>query len=298
MKKISVLITTHNSIKHIEECLDSILNQGFKDYEIIVIDNASQDMTREIARNKYPEMTLVKNATNYGISKAWNQGIALARGCYICCINDDVRLHSDFLANIYKAIESDIRVGAVQPKVLQPDGRHLDTAGIALSFLRRFYDIGNGKENGDGYNMKKYIFGACDATVVYRREALAAVGRAGEYFDEDFFCLVEDVDLSWRMQKAGWHTLYCPEAVCTHYRGLSRKKNGFTQYLNMRNRYLMIIKNESAAGFLRFLFILAVYDLWRTLYMAAVHPRYCLKALNDTLRLSSRMIKKRWTTRI
>lgn len=297
MKKISILVTTHNSTQHIEQCLDSILNQSFRDYEIIMIDNASQDMTREIARNKYPQILLIENNMNYGISKAWNQGIALAKGSYICCINDDVRLQRDFLANIYNAIESDGSIGTVQPKVLQPDGRHIDTAGIALSFLRRFYDIGSGKENDGGYNMKKYIFGACDAAAVYRREALAAVRRAGEYFDEDFFCLVEDVDLSWRMQKAGWQTLYCPDAVCTHYRGLSRKRNEFTQYLNMRNRYLMILKNESALGFFKFLFVLAVYDIWRTLYMAILHPRYCLRAIADTARLSSRMVKKRWITR-
>ena len=297
MKKISIIITTHNSARHIGPCLDSIFSQSFKDHEIIVIDNASEDTTREIARNKYPGIILIENNMNYGISKAWNQGIARAQGNYICCINDDVRLESDFLAKIYRAIEGDASVGAVQPKVLQPDGRHMDTAGITLSFLRRFYDIGSGQENGNGYDIKKYIFGACDAAVIYRRKALAAVRQAGEYFDEDFFCLVEDVDLSWRMQKAGWKALYCPDAICTHYRGLSRKRNAFTQYLNMRNRYLMILKNESALGFLRFLFVFLAYDIWRMLYMAAVHPRYCLKALVDTLRLSPRMAEKRWTIR-
>jgi GT2 family glycosyltransferase len=293
MKEVSIILVTYNSAAHIQYCMDSILIQELSDYELTVIDNASTDETKTILKNRYPGISFIENAQNYGYSKALNQGITKADAKFILCLNDDIKLNRDFLTNIHKAINSNDDIGAVQPKVLKPDGKTIDTTGIFLSFFRRFYDIGKGQKDGIKFAKQKYVFGASAAGVLYRKEALESVKQSDEYFDEDFFCLVEDIDLSWRMQKKGWRILYYPNAVCMHTRGISGRKDSFTQYLSMRNRYLMMLKNESLLGLFKFQIIFFIYDLWRNLYMLLINTTYFLQASYEIIRLSPKMIKKR-----
>lgn len=293
MGLISVVIVTYNSKENIESYLDSVFAQKYEDREIIIIDNASKDGTKEILKSKYPRITMIENPENYGYSKALNQGIANTRGEFILCLNDDVKLkNSDFLTVACNTMNKNERIGAIQPKMLKPDGA-IDTTGIYLSFLRRFYDLNSNKIDAPELNRQKYVFGACNAAVFYRRKALEEIKQDSEYFDEDFFCLVEDVDISWRMQKKFWQVVYQPNTICIHNRGLSRRKDKFSHYLSMRNRYLMIIKNESWWGFLRFPFILLVYDLWRNLFMLMVNHKYFLKAYYEIGILLPKMLNKR-----
>lgn len=293
MKEISIILVTYNYGRQIQECLDSILEQDFKDYEIIIVDNASDDDTRKILIDKYVNIRLIENPKNYGYSMALNQGIVKANGKFILCLNHDIRLKSNFLKSVYEAIKNKDKVGAVQPRILKQDQKIIDTSGIFLSFCRRFYDIGSEEMDGEEFARQRYIFGACAAVALYRKEALETIKQGEEYFDEDFFCIAEDVDISWRMQKKGWKILYCPEAVCVHAGGISRKKDNLNQFFSMRNRYLLILKNESLLGFLRLPIVFLVYDLWRNLYMLLFNPKYFLKASYDVIKLSPKMIKKR-----
>jgi GT2 family glycosyltransferase len=293
MALISIIVVTYNSIARIESCLASVLAQKSHDFELIVIDNSSTDGTKEALRNKVPGLKLIENPVNYGYAKALNQGIAVSAGEFMLCLNDDIVLkNDDFLTMISEGINKDKYCGAIQPKLLKPDGT-IDTTGIHLSFLRRFYDLNHGKIDAPKLNTEQYIFGACDAAVLYRRKALEEIRQADEYFDEDFFGLVEDVDISWRLKKKGWRTLYQPDAVGIHNRGLSRRQDNFTQYLNMRNRYLMMLKNETLAGFLRLPLIFLVYDLWRNLFMLVTNPGYSLKAYYEILTWLPKMLGKR-----
>jgi GT2 family glycosyltransferase len=290
---ISILIVTRNSERRIEPCLDSVLASAAAEYELIVVDNASGDQTKPIIKNRYPRARVIENRENLGYAKALNQGIRAAAGDFILCLNDDAELADPgAVAIMYEALKADGNAGALQPKVLGADGR-IDTAGIRLSFLRRYYDIDNGKASFSGPAQSSYIFGACNAAVMYRRSALESVRQGDEYFDEDFFCLVEDVDLSWRMQRKGWRTLYRPDAVCRHARGLSRRKDSYARSLNMRNRYLMLIKNESLWGFLRLPIVFLVYDVWRNLFMLIINPINFLKSLYSVAVLSPKMVAKR-----
>lgn len=293
MGEISIILVTHNSTGHIDHCLDSIFAQGFNDYELTVIDNASKDETKSILKNRYPDIPLIENAQNYGYAKALNQGITKANAKFILCLNDDIKLNADFLANIHKAIKTNESIAAVQPKVFKPGEEKIDTTGIRLSFSRRFYDAGNDETDRIEFAKQRYVFGASAAAALYRKEALESVKQADEYFDEDFFCIAEDVDISWRLQKKGWKTLYYPDAACIHSGGISRNNNDISQYYSMRNRYLMMLKNESLLGLFRFPIIFFIYDLWRNLYMLIINTRYFLKAIYEIIRLSSKMMKKR-----
>lgn len=294
MKSISVIIVTYNSSTYIESCLDSVFAQDFDDYEVIIIDNASEDRTKSIIKDKYPDILLIENQKNYGPCFARNQGIMKANGRFILCLDHDVKLLNHFLKNIYKAIEREDNLGAVQPKILMNDAKTIYSTGIYPSWLRRFYDIGNGKNDSWEFEKKKLVFGTSAAASLYRKEALESIKQGEEYFDSDFFYFFEDVDVSWRMQKKGWHILYTPDAVCLHIGGRSRNKDKISQYLSLRNRYLLILKNESWLGLLRLFFVFFIYDLWRNLFMLIVNPKYFLKAGFEIIRLSPKMIRKRF----
>lgn len=293
MKAISIILVTYNSSAHIESCLDSIFNQNFDDYEVIVIDNASTDDTKSLIRAKYRDVTLLDNSDNFGPCYARNQGIAEAGGKFILCLDHDVKLLSNFLENMRETIESQDTIGAVGAKILRANSKTIYSTGIYLSYLWRFYDIGSGREDGPEFREKKYVFGVCAAAAIYRREALEAIKQGEEYFDEDFFYFLEDVDISWRMRKKGWHLMYEPDAECLHIGGRSRKKDKISQYLCMRNRYLLIMKNESPRGLSRCLIVFFIYDLWRALFMLIINNKYLLKANFEVIKLLPRMFKKR-----
>ena len=294
MKTISIVLVTYNAQHYIESCLDSIFKQGFREYEIIVIDNASQDTPKSLIKNRYIDITLIENRENFGACYARNQGIRKAKGEFILFLDHDVILLNNFLKKIYQAIESNYNIGAAGAKILLNDKKTIYSAGIHFSWLWRFSDIGSGKIDSPKFNHRKFVFGVSQAAALYRREALESIRQGEEYFDKDFFYFFEDVDVCWRLQKKGWKILYTPEAECLHIAGRSRNKDRVSQYLCMRNRYLMIIKNESPFGLLRFSIVFFVYDFWRNLFMVMINPWYFLKGLFEVARLVPKMIRKRF----
>lgn len=293
MKAISIILVTYNASAHIESCLDSIFNQSFKNYEVIVIDNASTDETKSLIKAQYHDVILLENSENFGPCHARNQGIAQASGKFILCLDHDIKLLNNFLENMCKAIESQGTIGAVGAKILMVNAKTIYSIGIYPSYLWRFYDMGSGREDGPGLREKKYVFGVSAAAAIYRKEALETIKQGEEYFDEDFFYFFEDVDISWRMKKKGWHLMYTPDAECLHTSGRSRNKDKISQYLCMRNRYLLILKNETLFGSLKLFIIFLGYDVWRNLFMLIVNPEYFLKAVFEVIKLLPKMFKKR-----
>ena len=115
------------------------------------------------------------------------------------------------------------------------------------------------------------------------------------FFDERFFFLVEDFDLAWRARSRGWKAMCVPSAVCYHYRDSSNHKSGFRQYLSLRNRYYLLIKNMDVnlKSILRAIFAIFFYDLPRLLFILAVN-RPALKALSETREYYPQLLKKRY----
>lgn len=268
MSEISVIILTYNSSKFIKPCLDSVFRQGCEDFEVIVVDNGSQDATVESVRESYPSVKLLQNQRNLGAAKARNQGIEASKGEWILTIDCDIMLCLDFFSQARKAIEGlPVDVGVLAPKILSADRRTIYSAGILLSSLRRFYDLGRGQVDSAKFAKPRYVFGACSACAIYRKEMLSRLKEDTGYFDERFFFLVEDVDLAWRAKRIGWKALYYPQASCYHSGNSSGLDGRLRQYLCFRNRLLMISKNESLSGKLKLLPVFLIYDLPRMLFL-------------------------------
>ena len=178
---------------------------------------------------------------------------------------------------------SDLDIGSLQPKILRTDKKTIYSCGIYSSKLKRFFDIGKDKSDNGEFNYSKYIFGVCSAAALYKQRMLKELKERTGYFDERFFFLFEDVDLSWRAQRAGWKALYYPEAVCYHSGNNSNTSKKIRQYLCFRNRYYAIIKNEGFKGLTKNIPLIFIYDFSHIFYLFFTNPR-ALKGLKESLR--------------
>lgn len=285
MPEISIVIITFNGKGFITSCLDSVYSQSYRYFEVIVTDNGSNDGTADFIKENYPGVVLIENRKNLGACKARNQGIEKAQGAWILTLDCDVVLENDFLGKIINFIKQQQEsVGIFAPKILKSDKKTIYSCGIQLSKTRRFYDIGSGKADDGEFDEAGNIFGACSASAVYKKEMLESVKEETGYFDERFFFLVEDVDLSWRAQKKGWRFLYCPEVTCYHSGNSSGYDRKLRQYLCFRNRYLMILKNDRLVQVLKNIPFMLTYDLARLLYLALIN-RGALRALREIANL-------------
>lgn len=271
--------------------MDSVFNQDYQGLEVIVVDNGSRDDIVDFIKKNYPQVILIENKENLGAAKARNQGIEVSKGKWILTLDCDIILGNNFLDKIIKfAEEIEDSVGIFQPKILNIDKRTVYSCGIYLSkLLRRFYDIGKGKFDNGQFNTSKYIFGACSAAALYKRKMLDEIKEKTGYFDERFFFLVEDVDLSWRAQRRGWKTFYCPEALCYHAGNSSKTSKKTRRYLCFRNRYLLLLKNDVKKTNL---LLLLVYDIPRFLFLLFSTKR-ALELLKEVIHVkySSKKIK-------
>lgn len=272
MPAISIITLTCNSIKFVNGCLDSIFAQDYKNYEAIAVDNGSSDGTVNFIKENYPEIILIENRENLGACKARNQGIGIAKGDWILTLDCDIILEKDFLPKIANLIQNlDKGIGMVQPKILNPDKRVIYSCGIYLSWMRRFHDIGKGRLGNEKFNNPAYVFGACSASALYKKQMLDAIREDTGYFDEKFFFLVEDVDLSWRAQRKGWRAVFYPRAICYHYGNSSATSKNLRRYLCLRNRYYAIMKNEGLRNYVMKILPWCLYDFPRICYIQLIN---------------------------
>ncbi|MCL4296044.1 MAG: glycosyltransferase family 2 protein [Anaerolineae bacterium] len=274
---VSITIVTWNSQNTIKACLDALSRQTLPAQEIIVVDNNSTDSTRDILQT-YPTLKILAQTANLGFCKGHNLAIAEAHGKYILPLNPDVVMTESYLAHLVKAAESDPQVGMVSGKLLlspfeaEPSRPGLiDSTGLFLKKTRQQFLRGHGQPDVEPYNQADYIFGACGAAPFYRREMLEACKFEGQYFDENFFAYKEDVDLAWRAQLFGWKSLYIPQAVAFHSRHFKPgQREGLSKEVRLhsvRNRYLLLIKNELPYTFVRHFWPILFYDLKILVYL-------------------------------
>jgi GT2 family glycosyltransferase len=233
---LSICIVTFRARDFLGECLRSIVRQTQQvSYEIIVVDNGSQDGTAEMARRDYPSVVLIENQGNLGFSKPVNQAIRISQGAYILLVNPDTLLRENTFGKLHHFMQSQPGVGIVGPKVLNPDGtlqrpcrrseaRPWDVftyfLGLAdrYTYDKRFSGYFMGYMDEDSIHEVHGVSGSC---MMVRRAVINQIGL----FDEKFFAYQEDADYCLRARAAGWKVFYYPEAKITHYGGQGGSRN-------------------------------------------------------------------------
>jgi GT2 family glycosyltransferase len=240
--RASVVILNLNGRRYLDACLEALFSQELEGgYEVIVVDNGSDDGSVEHLRTRWPQVRVVEAGANLGFAGGNNLGIRCARGRHVVLLNNDTCVRAGWLDALASAAETGERVGAVtsklmfmsRPGVLQSTGSLLLSDGSAG-------DRGSEEEDRGQYDRREEVFGACGCAMLLTRQALDDVGP----FDSSFFLYYEDTDLSWRMRLRGWRMVYEPAAVVDHvHAGTSVEWSPFFTFHVDRNRLFTILKN-------------------------------------------------------
>jgi GT2 family glycosyltransferase len=257
---LSVIIVSFNAEILLPGCLSSLFD-SFKEksFEVLVIDNNSQDNTGEFLEKNFPQVTLIKNKTNLGFAKAVNQGLVRALGEYIFLLNPDTLVSKNSLNILLEVMEKNKEIGIVGPKILSPNGEFQRSAFPPPSLLREICDI-LGKfrlekilpANWTNRYFDKRAQTAKEpfevgwlqgSALLIRKKTIDDIG----FFDENFFLFSEDVDFCQRAKKKDWKVVFAPQASIIHLGGYSGKTNleGLTKRIefNYSRRFYFAQKN-------------------------------------------------------
>jgi GT2 family glycosyltransferase len=219
-------------------------------------------------------------------------GISMSTGEYVLTLNPDVVLSNNFLLeanNNINKLGND--VGMIGVKILKANSEKIiDSTGLVLSNAFRFFDRGSGEKDMGQYDKSIDILGPCAAAAIYKRGMLEDVKLNGEYFDKDFFYLIEDFDIALRAKRKGWKGAYLPDVVCYHERNGSGMAYKYRQYYAFRNRYFLIMKNIKIRPF--FIFYFLIYDIPRFIFLFFTNFRILCEIIN-LVRSFRVMLKKR-----
>jgi GT2 family glycosyltransferase len=290
----SVIIPNWNGRQHLRECLDSLSNQTFRDFEIILVDNGSVDKSVEFVHGYCPFARVIELHENAGFAGGVNTGIKAAQGEYIVLLNNDTEVESHWLQELALAIRECPDVQIFASKLLNYyDRKIIDSTGDALDLSLGPYKIGEYGPS-ENYREKHFIFGACGGGGCYKRDLFDRIG----YFDEDFFAYFEDVDLSFRANWAGYRCLSVPDAIIYHKVAATSGANSADRdrfdIMRRRNYLFLIIKNYPLAFLLQYLpFIIASHCLKFFLNLCRGRFRVAFKTQWEIVRGLPKMLVKR-----
>ncbi len=274
---VSVVIPTARGRRWLPMCIAALRAQTFRDFEIVVVDNASNDGSAEWLANQ-SDVRVIRNESNRGFAAACNQGICAGNAPFVALLNDDAQPEPQWLEALARAMRDpqtlvagvqSARVGACaslmlfadRPEIVQSAGIAVDRAAIAWDRLRGY------PADSAAAQQPREVFGASGGACLYRRAMLDEIGL----FDERFFAYLEDVDLAWRAQRAGWRCLYVPQARVLHYTSAtSGEGSAFKNRLLGRNKVWLAAKNAR----LRDAPIIAFYDLAAVVYAGIVRGEW------------------------
>jgi GT2 family glycosyltransferase len=287
--KATILMLSVDEAPRLEHSLPPAVAQ--ESSEVLVVDNAGTDSTKTVAESHGARYMRLRERTTY--CAAINAGIAASDGEAVLLLNADCVLDEGFMqAALPRLGERD--VGSVAPKLIRAAGMDpgarlevLDTAGMVIDRRRKNNLVGHNVGAG-AYARRGDAFGGDGAAVLYRRETLDACAVGGEVLDEDFELWAADVDLAWRAQLLGWRCVYEPSARAWHVRYYSPSTRAQLaerhRRLQFRNRYLMIAKNDTAAGLARDLHRVLAYEVL-ALGHVVLRERHLLRGYREALAL-------------
>ena len=247
---IAIVILNYNGRAYLEQFLPTVLNSTYANFEVIVADNGSTDDSLAFLAEAYPELRCINLKTNYGFAEGYNQALQQVDAPYYLLLNSDVEVTPGWLEPLAELLERDPTVGAVQPKILaQQDRGRFEYAGAAGGWLDNLgYPFCRGRifsvtepDHGQ-YDELQEVFWATGAAFLVRSQLFHQLGG----FDGDYFAHSEEIDLCWRIKRAGYKVMARPRSVVYHVGGGTLSYNTPRKaFLNFRNSLFTLVKNET-----------------------------------------------------
>lgn len=215
MKEITVVIPNYNGKAYLPGCLTALAEQTPDTplFQVIVVDNGSTDGSVPLLTEEWPEVKKIFLTENTGFCHAVNVGIQAADTPFVILLNNDTKVKSAFISNLYRAISGDENIFSVSSQMLMWDRPELvDDAGDRYCAFGWAYARGKGRP-AVRFDRPAEIFASCGGAAIYRRDVFEKIG----YFDELHFAYLEDMDIGYRARIYGYRNLYEPSAKVLHY---------------------------------------------------------------------------------
>jgi O-antigen biosynthesis protein len=281
--KLSVIIVNYNVKYFLEQCLHSVRRamKGIES-EIFVVDNNSVDGSVKMLEEKFPEVVVIANKENKGFSKANNQAIRISKGEYVLLLNPDTIVEDDTFQKVVDFMDTHEDAGGLGVKMIDGKGRFLPESkrGLPTPAVAFYKIFGLAKLFPRSKVFGQYHLTYLDKEKTHQVDVLSgafmllrrkAIDKAG-LLDETFFMYGEDIDLSYRLTRAGFKNYYYPEARIIHYKGESTRKTSVNYVFTFYNAMIIFARkhfSQQNARLFSFLIHLAIWFraglsiLWR-----------------------------------
>ncbi|MGD0393759.1 MAG: glycosyltransferase family 2 protein [Acidimicrobiales bacterium] len=258
MEGVAAVVVNYESGPALARCVEGLRSEG--PAELVVVDNGSTDGSRRELLDRFPDVAVLVPGRNLGYGSAVNRGVAATTAPSVLVCNADLEVTPGAVAGMAAVLAGDPRCALVGPLVRDPDGQRypsarrfpglVDAAGHAVlgifapdnRFTRSYQQADLGAAARDP-EVVDWVSGAC---FLIRRSAFEQVGG----FDEAYFMYAEDVDLCWRLGRAGWLVVYLPSAEVTHLHGVSTGRHPFRMIFE-HHRSLLRFAGRSCTGWRR-----------------------------------------------
>jgi GT2 family glycosyltransferase len=223
------------------------------DYEVIVVDNASNDGSLEMLKSDFPQIVLIENEENWGFAAANNQAIAVAKGRYILLLNSDTVVLDRAIEKTISFADKNPKAGAIGCRVINPDGTLQATCFMFPSILNMLlsstylYKIfpknkffGREQMTWWDRNDVREVDVITGCFMLVRRETIEQTGN----MDESFFMYGEETDWCYRLKKNGWKVMFTPVGQIIHFGGQSTQQKRVEMILQLRGSILLFIKKH------------------------------------------------------
>jgi GT2 family glycosyltransferase len=258
---VSIVILNYNKKYLSAKCIAHLLRvTNYPNFEVIFVDNGSVDGSAQFIKRMFEpdaRVKVVELQKNYGYALGNNIGASIAKGKYIAFINNDVIVTSNWLNELINALEKDTTIGAVQGKILRAGSNQIDSTGMFIDYFGNVIKRAGKEPDSPEFNYVSEIFSVSGSCFVVRKDAYREVGE----FNKNYFLMFEEIDLSWRLQLAGYRIVYIPTSIVHHMVGTTTKEiqKRLIRFHETKNKLMTFLKNADLKGLIVYNPFIAIF---------------------------------------